>query len=134
MHKKATLNCECLALTNIMVTDMGSEFDNRIWKALKEIKAYGEERWWLALYGCENCTQYWLVAQESRHNDIHIFKPLEKPDAEKIISSNEWPKHFETLEELLTIGRENGRSVVFVDPLDSCLSSSIKDLQKERPR
>jgi hypothetical protein len=133
MRQKLPLSCECIALPNLAVTDMGSEQEERVWETLEEVKVYGETRWWLALYKCKKCGQYWLVAQESRHNDIHCLKRLNNAEAEKIIQNNEWPKSFETLEELFAIGRDNNRSVRFMEPLDSSLVYSAEDLLKTRP-
>lgn len=133
MRQKLHLSCECVALSNLAVTEMGSEQEERIWETLEETKVYGESRWWLALYLCRNCAQFWLVAQESRQNDVHCLKRMDKVEAEEIIKNNEWPKYFETLEELLAIGRDNNRSVRFVDPLNSSLVYSIEDLKKARP-
>jgi hypothetical protein len=133
MRQKVPLSCECVALPNLAVTDMGSEQEEHIWETLEEAKVYGEARWWLALYKCKKCGQYWLVAQESCHNDIHCLKRLETIEAETIIQNDEWPKSFETLEELLTIGRDNNRSVLFIDPSDSSLAYCAEDLLKTRP-
>ncbi len=133
MRQKLPMDCECIALPNLAVTDMGSEQENRLWERLEEVKRYGESRWWLASYQCKKCRQYWLVAQESRQNDIHLLKRLDNTEAEKIIQNNEWPKCFETLEELFAIGRDNNRSVRFMEPLDSSLVYSVDDLLKTRP-
>ena len=133
IRERLPLSCECIALSNLAITDMGSEKEARVWETLEEVKVYGEARWWLALYKCKKCGQYWLVAQESRQNDIHCYKRLNIGDAEKIIENNEWPKYFETLEELFVIGRDNNRSFRFVEPLDSSLVYSVQDLLKIRP-
>lgn len=133
MRLNVPLNCECLALPNLAVTDMGSEQENRVWGTLEEVKRYGELCWWLGLYQCKKCEQYWQVAQETRQNDIHCLKRLDKTGAEKIIQNNEWPKSFETLEELFAIGRDNNRSVRFMNPMDSSLTYSVGDLLKTRP-
>lgn len=133
MRQKLPLSCECIALPNVAVTDMGSEQEEHIWKTLEEIKVYGEDLWWLALYKCKKCNQFWLAAQESRQNDIHCLKRLNSAEAEKIIQNNEWPQSFQTLEELFAIGRDHNRSVSFVESLNSSLVYSIEDLLKTRP-
>lgn len=133
MRQKLPLDCECVALPDLAVTDMGSEQEERVWETLEEVKRYGESRWWLGLYQCKKCGQYWLVAQEGRQNDIHCFKRLNSAEAEKIIQNNEWPKCFETIEELFAIGKDNSRSVRFIEPLDSSLVYSVEDLLKTRP-
>ncbi len=129
MRQKMPLSCECAALPNLAVTDMGSEQENRIWETLEEVKAYGETRWWLALYQCKKCSQYWLVAQESHQYDIHCFKRLEKAEAEaeKIIQNNEWPKHFETLDELVAM------SIRFLNWSSSAPLYSVEYMLRQRP-
>ena len=121
MRQNVPLSCECIVLPNLAVTDMGSEQENRIWETLEKVKVYGEPRWWLALYQCKKCRQYWLVAQDSRQNDVYCLKRLDKSEAERVTQNNEWPKCFETLEELFSIGRDNNRLVRFVEPLESSL-------------
>ena len=132
MRRKFPLDCECMALSNDAVTDMGSKQEERIWETLELVKKYGESRWWLGLCQCNKCEQYWLMAQESRQNDIHCFKRLKKIEIEKIIQDNVWPKSFETLEELFAIGRDKKCSVRFVEKFSPALISSVKDLQEAR--
>lgn len=107
MLKNHTLICECITLKNLAVTDMGTEKERKLWKTLREVKSYGEERWWLALYLCDKCQQYWLVAQEPREYDIHCLKRLSSAEAQGIIQNNQWPGYFETLEDLFLIGSVN---------------------------
>ncbi len=133
MRQKLPLSCECMSVPNITLTNMGSPRESQIFSTLEEIKEYAKERWWLHLSQCKNCSQFWLVAQESRQYDIHYFKRLEKADAENIIQNNTWPKCFETLEELFVMGKHSNVFVEFVDPLDSSLIHSVEDLKKARP-
>lgn len=111
---------------------MGSEKETLIFSNLKEVKSYGDPYWWLALYKCDFCHQNWLIAQESRHNDIHCYKRLSKEITEEILNHNNWPPHFKKYEELLLLGKKMARNVSYVDPLSSKeLFYTIVDLAKE---
>lgn len=112
---------------------MGSEREKKVFQTLNEVKAHGQPFWWLALYKCKACEQNWLVAQETRQNDVHGFKRISPNEAKEIETSNEWPEYFKTYEELLLIGKNHGRSVRFVDPMNSSMIYTIADLGKERP-
>lgn len=125
--------CQCIILADVDLTDMGSEKEEKVFETLDEIKAHGEPYWWLALYKCKTCEQNWLIAQETRQNDVHCFKRISIDEAEKIQTSDTWPGYFKTYEELLLIGKNNGRSVRFVDPMDSSMIYTIADLAKEKP-
>ena len=127
-------DCYCVNLHGSAVVDMGSEEHISVFASLTEIKSYGDQRWWLSLHQCSSCSQHWLVAEESQQNDVYCFKRLDEKTSQKIIDDNEWPPYFETLEELLIIGRNNDKSVSFVDPIgDSSLAYSIQELKKARP-
>lgn len=101
-----SMDCECISLSNTNVTDMGSEREDRVFKTLHEIKAHGEPCWWLALYKCSNCEQYWLIAQETEQNDVHCFKRLSQTQANKIIKEGKWPDSFKIYEELISLEKE----------------------------
>lgn len=126
-------NCQCITLADADLTDMGSEREDGVFQTLDKLKAHGEPYWWLALYQCKACEQNWLVAQETRQNDVHCFKRITKNKAHEIQISNTWPNDFKTYEELLLIGKQHGCSVRFVDPMDSSMIYTIADLAKERP-
>lgn len=132
LRQKQALDCECIALADNTVIDEGSERWERAFVPLKEIKKYGEPRWWISLYQCSKCSQYWLVAQESSINDIDLLKRIDTSIASNIIQKNEWPEYFK-IEELLIIGKNNNRSVRFLDPFSFSLVKTVQDLKKERP-
>ena len=133
LRKSNDLACQCVSLANIDITHMGSEREDEVFKTLQEIKAHGEPLWWLALHRCSVCMQNWLTAQETRQNDVHCFKRLTNNESDKITKENSWPEYFRTYEELLKLGKENGCSVHFIDPLNSSPVYTAIDLAKERP-
>jgi hypothetical protein len=133
LRRKLSLNCECLILPNMVVIDEGSEHWQHVFETLNEIKRYGESRWWLSLNQCKYCSQYWLVAQESRINDIDLFKRIENSVADNIIHNDIWPKCFETFAKLLAIGKHNNRLARFDDPFAFSLVITIQDLKVENP-
>lgn len=133
LRQRYPLNCECITLNDVTVIDIGSDQRQRVFHTIVEIEKYGRSRWWLSLDQCNRCEQYWLVAEESMINDIDILKRLEKSVAEIIIQKNEWPPYFQTREELLTLGKENNRSVKFVNRFSFSLVNMAQDLKKERP-
>ena len=134
LHLSDDLRCQCITLANTAITDMGSDRDKAVFATFKTIRNFGEPLWWLSLYNCTICRQFWLVAHEENQNDINCLKRLTNDEGTQIAESNKWPKHFRTYEELLIIGRDNGCSVTFVDPLnDSSLIYTAINLAKERP-
>lgn len=91
-------------------------------------------RWWLAVVTCSACGQAWLMAQESRHNDIYILQRLDAGERREIEDNERWPSGFERYEQLLAIGRAQGHSVGYVDPLGSTeLQATMADVARERP-
>jgi hypothetical protein len=134
MERKSDMSCECTTLTDTVIIGMGSEQDEKVFATLKEVRGFGEPLWWLSLYNCKICQQYWLVAQEERQNDIYCFKRLTNDEAQKITKDNKWPEYFRTYEELLILGRNTGHSVRFADPLNSSPLIDIAiDLARNRP-
>jgi hypothetical protein len=126
------LNCECVNVPDFAVVDEGSEYWCRIFATLTRIKTH-ESRWWLNLFLCDECGDYWLHAQESRINDVDFFKRLDQAIVEKIAYANDWPNDFKTYEDLLFLGMQNNRSVRFDDPLSDSLIYTVKDLTNDRP-
>lgn len=133
LRQKQTLDCECITLADNAVTDEGSELWEIVFSTLVKIKNYGNPRWWLSLNQCDKCNQYWLIAQESRINDIDLFKRIDASVAGNIIKKNQWPDQFQTFEELLILGKNNNCSVQFLDPFSPSLLWAAEDLKKERP-
>ena len=110
---------------------MENENDNIF--SLIKLKDRGNNIWWLYLSQCEICKEYWLVAQEERHNDCFCLKRLDNETAIKILNDNIWPSIFDKYEYLLQIEMEAGKSVRFWDPLNSSLKYTIEDLTIEHP-
>ena len=111
---------------------MGSE-ENSYLDHIERIKDRGDKFWWLHLSCCKKCNQYWLIAQEERHNDVYCLKRLTQSQGSEILSKNEWPKCFDSYGRLLKIGKDYGHRVEFVDPLNSSLVFTVIDLAKEHP-
>jgi hypothetical protein len=131
-RKVHTTNCKCVELKNLAVLDMFH--DEKYFDTFQTVLKRGQPLWWLYLSCCEKCNQYWLVAQEERHNDIYCLCRLNNIVAEKIISENIWPSIFDRFEDLLKIGLEAGKSVRFLDPLnDSSLAVTMEDVANANP-
>lgn len=125
-------DCRCIELSDLAVVDMGKH--EEIFLSIREVKWRGQPQWWLWLGDCTACNQGWLVAQEERQNDIFCMRKLVESEARAVIDENRWPSDFDTYEALLGIGLNAGRSVRFVNPLESSsLSSTIEDLAHNRP-
>lgn len=60
------------------------------------------------------------------------MRRLESGEAQGILEGR-WPADFDKYATLLRLGREAGRSVRFVDPLNSSLVRTIADLARESP-
>lgn len=133
LREMAPLKCECISLANDDATEEGSERWKIVRATFDLIKAFGKSRWWLGLLQCNQCQQYWLYAEESRINDIDLFKRVDASVANKIIQHNEWPEHFQTFEELLMIQRKNNYPTFrFADPFANSLINTVIDLKSER--
>lgn len=124
-------SCHCIRLSNLAVVDMGNH--KGVFGTLEEFSKRGDPFWWLYACQCSQCGADWLIASEERQNDIFCLHRLAPSESKKIRDQDSWPTVFDSYETLLTIGRDAGRSVRFVDPLDSSLRYTIVDLAKERP-
>lgn len=124
--------CLCAELSEIAVIDMGDESE-KVFLAFTQLKKRGMPYWWLSVYQCSECQQSWLVAQEERQNDIFCLYRLNTVTMEDVLDNDHWPTIFDHYESLLRIGLEAGKSVRFLDPLNSSLRWTISDLAKDRP-
>ena len=131
-HTSYPQKCHCIELPDVAVVDMGEDSE-KVFQHHVEIKKRGEPYWWLYVNKCRECYQVWLVASEERQNDLYCLRRLDHQSLEDVLNKNQWPSYFDTYETLLHIGRKAGRSVRFVDQLDSSLSLTIADLARERP-
>jgi hypothetical protein len=133
LHENHPQPCKCLEIRNLDVLDMFKAADSEL-KTIERIIDRGNDHWWLYLSECTVCHQYWLVAQEERQNDVFILKRLDAVQGAKILNSNIWPPDFEKYEYLLSIGKEFGHSVRFMDPVGSgSLNATVEDLARENP-
>jgi hypothetical protein len=64
---------------------------------------------------------------------VYILKRLSPKESEQILNENCWPEDFDSFGNLLGLGRERGHKWVFVDSLDSALTSTAADLARELP-
>ncbi len=121
-------------MSELDITDMGSDREEEVFKSLRDCLRYGEEKWWLGYTTCKVCSQNWLIAQDSRQNDVHFYKKIDDAAATKIRSENIWPEEFQTLERILELGAQHGRKVTFGESsLSSCVMYSARELILERP-
>ena len=125
--------CTCIELKNVAVVDMGEESE-RVFHTLRRVAERGASHWWLSLSRCEECGQCWLVAEESRQNDVFCMRRPEEVEVETFLADGVWPAHFDKYESLLEAGKEAGKSVRFMDPIgSSSLAASMEQLAGESP-
>ena len=147
VRSRSGSDCLCIRLKDLDVVDMGTyrgsepAFENNrdwsdedVFRSLNKVKARGGRYWWLWAARCRICGQGWLVGQEERQNDLFCMRRLHDEELQAIGRYDRWPTDFDTYERLLQIGLQAGRSVRFVDPMDSSLGDTIALLAKERPR
>jgi hypothetical protein len=126
------LRCECITLPDLNLVDMGEHYE--VFETLDEVVRRGEPFWWLSAYRCRECDDWWLVAQEERHNDVFCLRRLSESEVGSILAGREWPQDFDRYETLLKLGMEMGRHVDFVDPVSArSLRWTIEDLARARP-
>lgn len=138
--------CLCIRLKTVDVVDMGT-FDapqpafeqGRAWchddvfRSLQKVADRGSASWWLWAARCRSCGQAWLIGQEERQNDVFCMKRLDPRQLQEIIEDDLWPHDFDAYETLLRIGRDAGRTVLFIDPMTSSMTATIADLARARP-
>jgi hypothetical protein len=128
----APLSCECVALPDIAVIDMGNEGEALLY--FEQVRNRGEPYWWLHAARCSMCGTGWLVAQEERHNDVFVLRRLTADELKALAAQDNWPPDFDTYETLLRLGRDTGRSVRYADPVGSSdLEWTMADLARQRP-
>jgi hypothetical protein len=125
------LGCACLRLPDLAVVDMGDESEE-VFRTLDRLRSRGDPQWWLFAARCRSCGELWLVAEESRQNDLYCLRRL-APEAYGDLLEGRWPAELDTYEALLRIGLEAGRSVRFLDPLTSSLVTTAAELIAARP-
>lgn len=125
--------CSCIKYADLSIIKMGD--DERLtifFSTVNIVKRFGDPCWWLAFFNCAACHQNWLIAQESRINDIYILQRISVTETNLIQEQNEWPLSFRTYKELLKIGKEHGVGFRFFEPLSSpSLCYTIDEIVKE---
>jgi hypothetical protein len=111
---------------------MGADTDIAL-QTLETKAKRGSPLWWLSAERCAACKQWWLMATESRINDVYLLKRLSPREGEQILSENRWPEDFDSFGKLLRLGRERGHNWRFMDTLGSSLTSTAADLAREQP-
>lgn len=124
-------NCYCHTLPNLADVGMGDH--KHIFKSLDRQAKYGETFWWLWLAECNMCDQFWLVASEERINDVFIMKRLPSHEAQRVLNESIWPSDFNKFSTLLTIGKQRGHTVRFMNPVSRSLVRTVIDLAAENP-
>jgi hypothetical protein len=125
-------SCRCITLRDLDVVDMSHE-NLVVFETLSERLDRGDPYWWLSTSCCSVCGDHWLIGEESRQNDIYCMRRLSETEAASIRKDGAWPSDFDTYERLLVFGHAAGRSVRFVDPMNSSLRWTIQDLARNRP-
>lgn len=130
---RAPLACQCLTLANLTAVDMG-EIKKSVFQTLEQEASRGEPYWWLSVYRCKQCVEWWLVACEERHNDVFLLKRIAQEEARQIVEHDRWPSDFDRYETLLRMGRDLGHTVSYEDPLGSViLADTMADVARQRP-
>jgi hypothetical protein len=125
--------CECPALRDLAVVDMGGDGqDERPFATVHPVCDHGGRQWWLYLSRCEACGQHWMVAQDDRIYDIFAMRRIDPAAAAGIVQAGEWPAEFLTYEAVLKVGQESGRAFRLLDPMSHALVQTAADLRAER--
>lgn len=127
-----SLACRCVTLPRTTVIDMGVDSEE-VLRSIESRVSRGERWWWLWAGECTACAQWWLVGQEERQNDVYCLRRLGDEEVRSLKNEGTWPSDFDTYEALLRLGRDSGRRVVFADPYESSLTTTIADLASARP-
>src|SRR5262249_8900980 len=80
-----SLPCKCVTLANVAVVEMGSPGDELA--TIDERRSRGEPWWWLRCGECSRCTQWWLVAQEERQNDVFCLRRLDADEVNDLLQN-----------------------------------------------
>ena len=124
--------CQCITLRDLAVVDMGSD-SLRVFSTFTEEQTRGNPYWWLWIATCNQCGDRWLIGSEERQNDVYCMRRLSCAELSTIQQESVWPPDFDNYETLLAMGRDFGKSVRWLDPLDSSLTEIIADLAEQRP-
>lgn len=110
----------------------GDGADERVFATLEKVCDHGGDQWWLYLSRCNACEQNWMVAQDDRIHDDYYMRRLSPGEAAEIMAGR-WPDEFITYERVLRTGRTLSSPWTYLDPLDSSLAWTVRDLRRARP-
>lgn len=125
------MRCQCATLPNLADVSMGAHED--VFGTLDTKTRHGDMLWWLSLERCRECHQWWLVAADSRINDVFLLRRLHQPEADAILTERRWPNDFDRFSTVLQLGSDRGHRWRFVDPLSPSLIYTTIDLAHEIP-
>jgi hypothetical protein len=132
-REASNLRCECITLPDLADLGMGEEATSIALRTFETQARQGPALWWLSAEQCTECEQWWLMATDSRLNDVFLLKRLSPKEGEQILKEHQWPEDFDSFEKLLRLGRARGHNWRFMDPLDPSLIWTAAGLARERP-
>ncbi|WP_156451981.1 hypothetical protein [Novosphingobium sp. CCH12-A3] len=130
---KSHTNCRCAELGNLAVIGMGSEPDEEVLGSLDLVSEHGGLQWWLYMSRCNQCQQFWMIAQEERVHDNFCLKRIDAEDAARIVTDAIWPEDFLEFGAVLRLERECGQVAHFLDPNCHALVATAHELKRKRP-
>ena len=124
--------CECPTIRNLSAVPMGGDFYfEKVFEPLEEVVSYGPDKWWLYISRCKVCDTNWLVAQDERIYDDFFMRRLADAEVERA-KTGQWPKQFQSYEDVLSVGRAISDPPRFFDPMAASLVWTVEDLLHER--
>jgi hypothetical protein len=107
--------------------------DDRFFGTVKNVKDFGQSKFWLYMAQCTRCEQNWLVAQEERIFDEYFLARLSQAQSRGILENDIWPERFSSYEGVLRLGGSVVSHCQFIDTVAWSLVWSAEELRKERP-
>lgn len=123
------MKCKCKELPDLADVGMGEH--DAVFSSFQTEIRHGEPLWWLSVFQCAVCEQWWLVAADERTNDVFLMRRLIKAELAAIVEQRKWPRDFSRFADVLRIGRDRGHRWVFSDPESSSLVETVIDLARE---
>ncbi len=126
--------CACNELADLAIVPMGCDGqDERVFESLERKAEFGQEKWWLSVYGCKVCEQKWLVGSDERIHDNYCFKRIDAETFRAITEHSKWPEDFQLYEQVLRLSVAEGAVAMFLDPQDQALIWTAEELIAARP-
>jgi len=123
------MNCKCKELPEIADVGMGEH--DAVFSSFQTEIRHGEPLWWLSVFQCAACEQWWLVAADERINDVFLMRRLTTGELGAIVEERKWPRDFKQFAEVLRVGCERGHRWVFGDPECPALVETVVELARE---